>query len=69
MIACKWCGEEGHEPAEVTLGCCGSTVERCGETAEQDAAQSVCSDCDEAHDARMAQAAEDDRRDSPWGRW
>ena len=67
MDACKWCGEEGHEPAEVTLGCCGSTVERCnGPGVAEAAAEEVCGDCDKAADARWLAMVEEDSA-AHWG--
>lgn len=45
---CEWCGEEGHEPAEVKLGCCGGVVVRCiGPGMQEQADGEVCDYCDE----------------------
>ena len=61
-MECEWCGEEGHKPAELVLGCCGATEMRCNGPGEQAVAdEAVCAACDAAHDERVREAIRQDR--------
>jgi len=52
---CKWCGEEGHEPAEVVLSC-GCSETRCNGAEGEPVPGEFCGACSKAESDAVKRA-------------